>query len=285
MVEDRGRATSVDHARSQGRQAGDGRDGAHALRRRAHLRSLPAGRHDGDAAGLRRRRFCNGELGGIPDTRSYSRFRDAFLTDSWVVADTGELLTVGVGFWDAANARGQKLGPHAARLAVGLSFVEAMDGSPKSREKQAKGTGVDAAFLEEYFSEKRLPAWFRSGAASYLERYFVDNLVGQGGNPLWAREWSCGNISRLGGLDPLSQIFALRLNVDTKEDTDLSAKVLNEAGLLLAFVLDGGVAEVQARHAELKKTCMEGKDPKRAIEALEKEIIDHEAELKAFAGF
>ncbi len=229
-------------------------------------------------------RFCNGDLGGIPDTRRYSRFRDAFLTDSWIAAETGELLTVGVGFWEAATPRGQKLGPHAARLAIALSFVEALDPSPKAREKQAKGAGIDATFLEEYFSEKRLPAWFRSGAATYIERFFIDNLVGQGGNPLWVREWSSGNIARLGGLEPLSQVFALRLNVDTKEDTDQSTKVLAEAGLVVAFMLDGGVAEVQASHLELKKALKEGKDPKKAVEALEKEIIAHETELKAFAG-
>lgn len=228
--------------------------------------------------------FCNGELGSLPDTRRHSRFRDAFLTDSWTDRDTGELLVVGAGFWDASSEAGRKLGSHAARLALGLSCVEALDPSPRAREALAGGALVDEAFLEKYSSEKALPAWFRWGAATYLERYFFDQTVPLDGNPHWARDWSIGNIRRFRGLDPLAEIFALRLGVQTKEDTDRAAKLLNEAGLLVAFVLDGGVAAVEESHAELKAALIGGTDPRPASASLEAAIVAHEPELRAFSG-
>lgn len=142
---------------------------------------------------------------------------------------------------------------------------------------------VDAGFVERYFGEKRVRTWYAWGAATYLERFYVDPFVAHDGNPFWVREWSIGNIRRLGGLDPMSSVLGMTLSVETKEDTDQSAKWIAESGLLVAFIVDGKVPELEERHSELKQALRGEGDIALAFQALEEALGRHRDELKSFA--
>ena len=101
------------------------------------------------------------------------------------------------------------------------------------------------------------------------------------GGPYGLRNWSIGNIARQGGLDPLERIFEFELSLD---DISASAKLINEVGLLVAFVLDGECKPVQAKHLALKDAFKKGEGVEQAGEALEQALIENEAALRQFAG-
>lgn len=186
----------------------------------------------------------------------------------------------GVCYWDSLAPNGDLYGVHAARLAYGLSWADAIDPSPKTvRKALANGPGAD--FYASYQAEKQLPMWFRYGGAVYAERYFEDREVAQGGDPWWTRKWSLDNLEKRGGLQPLAEIFAFQLDPD---DRDAGLKLFIEAGLLVAFALDGDCAPVRAAHEDLKKALAAGRLRPSHVEAFTRALADHEAELRAFAG-
>jgi hypothetical protein len=228
--------------------------------------------------------FCAGQIGVVPDRRSYSRLRQAFLTDSWIDTQTGELRTVGVGLWDTSSEPKWWTGLQACRLALALSMVEAVDPSPVARESMGKKVSVDEEFVELYFAEKKLPAWFSWGAATYIERYFIDNLVSDGGNTHWAPQWTMGHIRDTGGLDPLPEIFALKLSAGEPEAMARSERWIDQTGLLLSFMLDGSCAPVREAHAAFKEAFARGDNFQARMRALEKALVKHEAELRKYAG-
>ncbi len=205
-----------------------------------------------------------------------------FLAESWFPPSDGKRAThgIGVGYWDAYVPNGDSYGVHSARLAVGLSFVEALDPSPKA-VKAALAGGPKADYYAAYLAEKQFPAWLRYGGAVYAERYFKDTSVGEGGDPWWARKWSVENIARMGGLDPLEQVFAFQLDADKR---DASRKLLNEAGLIVAFLVDSECAPVRAAHDDFKRALLAGRLTPKVISAMVDAVTAHQAELKAFAG-
>jgi len=202
-----------------------------------------------------------------------------FAERSYDAADEDKVLGVGVGYWDDSSKEGSSWGVHSVRHALGQSFAEAIDPSPKTIQKDAK-TPLRNGFWPAFYEEKLIPRWFRYGAAAYAERYFTDS--GQK-DPLWARKWSIANIQARGGLRQLKQILDFDLTVEGGKDSE---KLINESGLVVAFLLDGGNAAVGEK---LKKfqTALASKDKKAvedATKALESEILEHEADLKKFAG-
>ncbi len=205
-----------------------------------------------------------------------------FLAESWFPPSDGKRAThgIGVGYWDAYVPNGDSYGVHSARLAVGLSYVEALDPSPKA-VKAALAGGPKAEYYAAYLAEKQFPAWLRYGGAVYAERYFKDASVGEGGDPWWARKWSVENIARMGGLDPLEQVFAFQLDADKR---DASRKLLNEAGLIVAFLVDSECAPVRAAHEDFKRALLAGRLTPKVISAMVDAVTAHQAELKAFAG-
>jgi hypothetical protein len=122
--------------------------------------------------------------------------------------------------------------------------------------------------------------WFRYGAAAYAERYLPNTTVAAGGNPNESREWSVTNITNKGGLDPLDRIFKFEIDVDNPN----SPKLINEAGLMVAFALDGKCVEVQAKLGALKDAIKNNKEIPKAAQALAEEIKKNEAKLRAFAA-
>lgn len=220
------------------------------------------------------------------DARGLSSVHHAYFADNhFEVTESGPVLGLGVGYWDAATKDGPKWGVHSVRHALGLSFAEALDPSQKTLDKHRKTPMRGEAFWDAFYAEKRIPAWFSYGAAAYAERYYRDNNVGIGGDPLWTRKWSAGNIRDRGGLRPLKQILEFDLTVDGGADSE---KLINEAGLVVAFLLDGGNAAIAPKLGAFQEAIRSGKDRKgvgEAAKALEAEIMKQEAELKKFAGF
>jgi hypothetical protein len=206
----------------------------------------------------------------------------AYFAESWFEPVEGDYEFRGMGacYWDAYAPNGDLFGVHAARLAVGLSYAEALDPSPKAvRAAEEDGPALD--YYASYQSEKKLPAWLRYGGAVYAERYFRDTTVGPEGDPWWTRQWSLDNLRQRGGLRPLPEVFAFPIDPD---DRDGSIKLLIECGLLAAFLVDGGAPAVSEEHANFKRALASGRLHPNGLEALEQVLVAHEAELRAFAG-
>lgn len=219
------------------------------------------------------------------DVRGFSSIHHAYFADqSFEAEEEAPLLGVGVGFWDSSSEDGNKWGVHSVRHALGLSFGEAFDPSPKTLEKNLKTPMKPKAFWDSFYAEKRVPEWFRYGAAAYAERYYRDNTVGVGGDPLWAKKWSIANIQARGGLRQLKQILDFNLTVEGGVDSE---KLINESGLVVAYLLDGGNAAVTDKFKKLQAAITSNKDKKavaEAAKALDAEILKSDADLKKFAG-
>jgi hypothetical protein len=225
-------------------------------------------------------RLCSqGPLGGFPiETRGLVESMRALFAESWYDAELAGWLGAGASWWDGSNDSGNKFGVHDARMALGLAFGDALDPSPKAVAKLLKQGGAYTGFAEQYYAEKLLPAWFRWGAASYVSRYYPDQ-VASGGDPFWTRKWSLENLQRQGGVPSLEEVFALELKGRAGE-----GQVVLGAGLVLAFMLDGDCAPVRQVHAELKAALKSGQDPDKILTKLRKVLASHEQDLRAFAG-
>jgi len=229
---------------------------------------------------------------GAPDGRRQSTdsgrmhvIHSAYFAESAFQRVKGKLTFAGMGvtYWDPLIPYGDLYGVHSARLAAGLSYADAVDPSPKT-VKKALRKGPGDGYHEAYEAEKKLPAWLRYGGAVYAERYFHDSTVKgvEGDNdPWWARRWSLDNLRQRGGLRPLDEVFAFALDPADRED---GQKLLLEAGLLAAFMVDGDCAPVTAAHGELKRALASGSVHAKDVEALTQALIENESELRAFAA-
>lgn len=206
----------------------------------------------------------------------------AFFAESWLQRVDGELAFrgMGVGYWDPEIPNGHLYGVHSARLAAGLSYADALDPSPKAvRRALSKDTGGD--YVAAYEAEKRLPAWLRYGGAVYAERYFKDAYAGADRDAWWPRAWSLDNLKTRGGVRPLDDVFAFKLDPDKRDD---SLKLLIEAGLLVSFAVDGECAPVSAALAELQRALASSRLRPSITTALVDAIKANEAQLRTFAG-
>ncbi len=206
----------------------------------------------------------------------------AYFAESWfpTVGRKRKFQGMGVCYWNANAPYGDAYGKHSARLAVGLSFVDALDPSPKAI-KRAQSDGLGADYFAAYQEEKQLPGWLRYGGAVYAERYFFDETTPEDGDAWWARKWSLENLRGRGGMRDLNSILAFELNPEEPED---GLKLLIESGLLVAFMVDGTCEPVRAAHAELKTALRAGRALAKQIEALEEALRNSSEELKAFAA-
>ncbi|MCZ6596035.1 MAG: hypothetical protein O7B99_00185 [Planctomycetota bacterium] len=206
----------------------------------------------------------------------------AFFAERWFERVEGKLEFKGMGvcYWDTLAPHGDLYGVHAARLAIGLSYADAVDPSPKTVRK-ALARGPKKRYREAYLAEKLLPAWLRSGGAVYAGRYFHDDRAGPDGDPWWTRKWSLDNLRNRGGLRSLGEVLAFRLDPADREDCQ---KLLLEAGLVVAFIVDGACAPVAEAHEKLKRGLVHGSVHRSDVESLEEAVAAHEAELRVFAG-
>ncbi len=206
----------------------------------------------------------------------------AFFAESWFPYEDGERVFRGQGvcYWDSLHPHGDAYGVHAARLAVGLSYADALDPCPKA-VKAALSKGPGPGHYAAYAEEKTLPEWLRYGGAVYAERYFHDETVSGDGDPWWARAWSLENLHQRGGLRPLREI--LEFPIDPADRGD-GLKLLIEVGLVVAFIVDGDCAPVVEAHAEFKEALAGGRLHVKHVEALTEVLLEQEKELSMFAG-
>jgi len=194
---------------------------------------------------------------------------DMTIADPNDLANTLDYLGGGICYWDRNNPDLSGYGVHAVRHATALSYAEALDPSWEAVSKfmsNPNGQGTIAGF----WTEKRIPRWFRFGVASYCERFFKDPQPNEGFSEWWARDWALDNIRRGGGPRALDQIFAFNL-----DPNDQSGKLIGEAGMLVSFVLDGECGPVKEKHAAFKAALRDGGDTQAAIEGLQQAIVDN----------
>ena len=212
------------------------------------------------------------------------RVHGAYFADLWF-DDEGKHVGAGVAYW-AIGTDEAAFGPLWIRHAAGQAFADQIDPSPEALES-LEGKELGFEFVMGFWAEKKLPTWLRVGTASYVERYFVDESEYNNGDPLWARKWSMQNLGeKAGDVDDI-----LRGSPDPREP-EKAKKFLNQAGLLVAFVLDGESKSVTKAHEKFVKALgayrenpKKGEKPlKKAIDGLEKALEKNERKLKKFAG-
>jgi len=214
------------------------------------------------------------------DSTGLSSTHYAYFADTAVNAETGEFFQWGVSYWDAAGD-GPKWAIHSTRHALGQSFAEAIDPSPKTMDKVKEEQRFDS---KSFWEEKKLPTWFRYGAAAYAERYFTDHTVKAGGNNRWSIEWSLQNLLTRGGMLPINQVLEYEPTVDKLDDTQVW---YNRVGLVFYFMIDGKCAPVTEKLVAFQTALKAGKDAKSvaaAAKALETELGKHDTDLRKFAA-
>lgn len=187
----------------------------------------------------------------------------------------------GVCFWDVNDEALRGWGAYAVRHAAAHSYIEAVDPSWDTISQAFANPGN--LQLNTFWGEKKIPRWLRYGIAAYCERYLRKPGVAAGAADQWElRDWAIGQVRGAGELDPLEAIFALVIDAN---DPGGSQRRIQEAGLLVSFMLDGECAPVKAAHADFRTALLEGKGQAEAATALQQALVDHAAELKAYAGY
>ncbi len=184
----------------------------------------------------------------------------------------------GVCLFDVSTEPGKMFGKTFVRHALGQSFAETIDPSPKALALASSAKPSKEAMSKAFWDEKLLPDWFRFGAATYAERYAPDTLAV---DSKWLFRWSVDNLKRQNGLDQVKDILAFELDA---KDTLRSPKMLNQFGLVVAFVVDGPEQAISAAHAKLVAALQSKQNLSLAVQELETKLIEFEPQLRAFAG-
>jgi hypothetical protein len=206
----------------------------------------------------------------------------AYFANAWFENTGGRLAYTGrgVAYWDRANPALDPYGQHAVRHAAALSYAEAIDPSWDTVSRVVAGEGQFA--VDPFWAEKRIPKWLRYGVAAYVERFFRDAAVGEDGNPWWARDWAFANLRAAGGVAPTEGLFALALDAN---DPAGSGQRIQQAGLLVSFMLDGGCQPVAEAHAAFRAAlAQKGADTAPAARSLEAALVAHREQLVAWLG-
>ena len=214
------------------------------------------------------------------ETEGFSSLHYAFFADALFdpTVKPPAFAAIGAAYWDNRTPEANAFGQHSIRHAAALSFVEAIDPSWKVLGDTAMGT--QAKSTAAFWAEKKIPRWLHYGAASYVERWFRDPTVGDGGDPEWARKWARASLKKDGGLRDLAKVFEFKLAL---ADVPGSTRLIHEAGLVTAFVLDGGDKNVQRAHEALKQALLSGASTTAAVAELQKALTTAKAGIAAFA--
>lgn len=225
--------------------------------------------------------FAAGESNRRRATESHglSSAHGAYFADIWIDAATREHLGAGVCYLDLSSEDQRRFGRHFVRHAAGLSFVEAVDGSPKTLAafQKSKRAQFD---LDGFHGEKRVPALLRTGIASYVDRYFIDRTAKVGAATEWPRKWSVENLERRGGIPAIDKLIQFPVNGG---DPETAGQLINAAGLVVGFILDGNDPEVTSAHGEWKQAFAEGKDMKGANQKLLDMLRAKEAQMRQYS--
>jgi hypothetical protein len=229
----------------------------------------------------------NAETQGVSSLH-YACFADALFDDDVKPAAFAGL---GCGFWDRSTPALDGFGQHSIRHAAAQSFVEAIDPSwqalgemalenrtPASRDQSAARSQVQS---QAFWAEKRIPRWLRYGACNYVERWFVEPETTDGQDREWARKWARLALQKGGGLRSLDALFEFKL---TPGDAASSTQRIHEAGCVVAFVLDGGDARVQAAHRAFQEALRGPGSTAAAVAELQAALRAAQPRLLAFAA-
>jgi hypothetical protein len=213
-----------------------------------------------------------------PDASGFSAVHHSFLCERWLDAEHGfEYPGAGCTYWDDDTEAGRRWGPLAVRHAAAQAFVESID--PPIRAIDGLRDAPRAPFdADAAWRERRIPLWLRYGASMYCERFFIATNVE---DPDWARRWSFAVVAERGGLGALDELFA---SSPDQNDPGRSQEWMLQAGLVVAFVLDGDVPAITERHDALRQALRAGRGVRAAVLALEDELAGRRAEIEAFAG-
>ncbi|MFT5284962.1 MAG: hypothetical protein ACI8TQ_001123 [Planctomycetota bacterium] len=216
------------------------------------------------------------------EAQGFSSLHYAYFAETWFLpTQPPEYLGTGVALWNMnsdqkdSNGNPDPFGKHAVRHAAALAYAEAIDPSPETLTSMASSQGQQNFPTQRFWGEKKIPSWFRVGVAAYCERYFID----PGENPYWARDWSLDNIRRKGGPMKFDEIFKMQLNPN---DVPGSSMRINQAGMLVSFILDGKCEPVMNAHLQLTNAIREGTDTAEADAKLRKAIIDNEEDFHIY---
>lgn len=218
----------------------------------------------------------------LPPTEvdGFSSLHFAFFAEIFADVSTNppEYKGCGVAFWDKANPQLEAWGPFAIRHAAGLSYGEAIDPSWNAVSDFMSGGAGGQPSTQPFWAEKGFPRWLHYGAASYVERFMKNEEDAE--NPWAWRKWAIGELKKAASFDSFDKIFAFQLTLD---DIPSSTRLIHQAGLVTAFVLDGECKSVVSAHEALKDCLRSNQGVREAAQELEEVIRKHEQEFMSFA--
>ncbi|MBK7645024.1 MAG: hypothetical protein IPJ19_18590 [Planctomycetes bacterium] len=224
----------------------------------------------------------------LPEFEGYSSLHGAYFADLYFEgsAEAPQFGGCGVSYWDRKDPKAGSWGPLWLRWAAAQSFVEGIDPSWSAvGETIVEGGAPGANFAAAFWAEKKIPRWLRYGAASYVERFEKDPQAAEGADPWTLRNFAFAELKKAGGLRKLDQIFAFGLDI---KDIPGSSRYYEEAGLVVAFLLDGAPTDkdLAAKHEAFKAALKSGSkaDVGKAAVALQKALAKHEKDIAKFAG-
>ncbi len=226
------------------------------------------------------------------ESNGFSSCHFAYLGDVWInvfpipedMVQEGqqpflpEYIGGGVSFYDVNDSTMAAWGAFSVRHAAGLSYASYVDRPWDTISQFFTGGGGGGTSPDAMWEEKRVPKWMTYGGAAFVERYFVDESAE---NPTEIRAWSFGQLADKGKLSPLEDVFALPLDLG---DIEGSTRYIQEAGVLVSFVLDGGCAPVVEAHQRFKDVLKSGAETDEAVAALQQAILDNQDALVAHCG-
>ncbi|MBK8179334.1 MAG: hypothetical protein IPK67_10690 [Planctomycetes bacterium] len=225
--------------------------------------------------------------GLLGESEGFSSLHGAYFSDAFFDrAAAPQYLGCGVSYWDRQDPKLAVWGPYWVRWAAAQSFIDAIDPSWRAVGARSAAPGGDlAAYATDFWAEKKIPRWLRYGAAAYAERFLKDPEAAEGADPWAIRAFAFAELKKAGGLRKLDEVFAFPLSLT---DIPASARLYNEAGLLVSFLLDGaeGNRDVGRALDEFRGALKSGKKDEcaAAAVALQKALAKHESEIKKFAG-
>lgn len=211
------------------------------------------------------------------EASGFSSLHYAYFADAWydVVSQPPRFLGTGVAYWDNSEPNIAAFGPFSIRHAAGLAYAEAI--TPSINTISAAIAGGTPPDLAAFWAEKPIPRWMFYGGAAYVDRFIIDK---QAEDTNWIRTWTASGLRKGGELDSLETILAFDLSLDR---LDASTRLIFEAGLVVAFILDGGCEPVIEKH-KLYKAALTRR-PEKAAEAaqeLQAALIANEGAFKEF---
>lgn len=212
----------------------------------------------------------------LPELEGFSSLHYAFFAEAWFDFTKEPPLHrgAGVAFAERTDPVLAPFGPFAVRHAAAQSFVEAIDPSWRALAAVPSRGLLAPAF----WSEKRIPRWLRYGAASHAERFFVDRGAD---DPFGVRNWALANLREHGALRSIPDVFTFALST---ADIARSVQTIHEAGLLVAYLLDGGDERATAALKAFQDALRRHAATAGPARALERALLDAEPRIRAFAG-